>query len=105
MSNQQKNFQAEALTQLIEDLNIGDLSQEKQKEITIRMTETLLRQIFVKTMDELGEQGREEYGKMSEGEIEPEQIETFFKEKIQDYDEMVQKTIEDFKLEMTKPQQ
>lgn len=96
------NFQSEALSQLINGLNIKDLSQDRQDEIIIKLTETLLKRIFVETMDRLGSDGRGEYEKMTEGEIMPDQVEAFFKEKIHDYDEMVQKIIEEFKSEMMK---
>ena len=51
-------------------------------------------------MEKLGEGGREEYERMSQGEVEPEQVEEFFKEKIHNYDEMVEHTIEEFRAEM-----
>ncbi|KKP98168.1 MAG: hypothetical protein US25_C0085G0002 [Candidatus Moranbacteria bacterium GW2011_GWE1_36_7] len=92
--------QAEALQQLIKDLGIDTLSEDKQNELIIKMTEVLLKRIFLETMDKLGEEGREEYEKMSEGEVLPEQIEAFFKEKINNYDEMVQEIIEEFRGEM-----
>lgn len=92
--------QAQALNQLIKDLGIDTLSQDKQNELIIKMTEVLLKRIFLETMDKLGEEGREEYEKMSEGEVQPEQVEAFFKEKIHNYDEMVQHIIEEFRGEM-----
>jgi hypothetical protein len=94
------NPQAAALAQLIEDLGIDTLSQDRQNELIIKMTEVLLKRIFLETMEKLGEKGREEYEKMSQGEIHPEQIEAFFKERIKGYDEMVQNIIEEFKGEM-----
>jgi hypothetical protein len=100
MENEHNVAQAQALSQLIKDMGIDTLSQDKQNELIIKMTEVLLKRIFLETMDKLGEEGREEYEKMSEGEVEPEQIEEFFKEKIVDYDEMVQGIIEEFRGEM-----
>ncbi len=95
-----QSSQAAALTQLIKDLGIDNLSQDKQNELIIKMTEVLLKRIFLETMEKLGEQGREEYEKLTVGEIMPEQVEAFFKEKIQGYDEMVENVIEEFKIEM-----
>jgi len=94
------NAQSEALNQLIKDLGIDTLSQDKQNDLIIKMTEVLLKRIFLETMEKLGEKGREEYEKMSEGEVEPQQVEEFFKEKIKNYDEMVQQIIEEFRNEM-----
>lgn len=103
MQNEDMNVsasQSEALTQLIKDLGIDTLSQDKQNELIIKMTEVLLKRIFLETMEKLGEQGREEYERMTEGEILPEQVEAFFKEKIQNYDEMILNVVEEFKNEM-----
>jgi hypothetical protein len=100
MENEHNTAQAAVLTQLIKDLGIDTLSQDKQNELIIKMTEVLLKRIFLETMDKLGEQGREEYEKISEGEIAPEKVEEFFKEKISNYDEMVQGIIEEFRGEM-----
>lgn len=100
MTEEHNVAQADALNQLIKDLGIDTLSQDKQNEIIIKMTEVLLKRIFLETMEKLGEDGRDEYGKMSEGEVQPEQIEAFFKERISDYEEMVLKIIEEFKAEM-----
>lgn len=97
-----KNAQAEALSQLIKDMGIDTLSQDKQNEIIIKMTESLLKRIFLETMERLGEKGREEYEKMSEGEVLPEQMEAFFAEKITDYDKMVDSVVEEFRNEMMK---
>lgn len=100
MNTDEQNIQKAALEKLIKDLGIDTLSQDKQNELIIKMTEVLLKRIFLETMEKLGEQGREEYEKMTEGEIIPEQAEAFFKEKISNYDEMVQGVIEEFKAEM-----
>ena len=95
-----ENVQAEALAALVKDLGIDTLAEDKQNELIIKMTEVLLKRIFIETMDRLGEQGREEYEKISQGDVNPEQIEVFFKEKISNYDEMVKQIIEEFRTEM-----
>lgn len=95
-----EDTQNQALQQLIKDLGIDTLSQDKQNELVIKMTEVLLKRIFLETMEKLGEKGREEYEKMTEGEVIPEQVEAFFKERIHNYDEMVQNVIMEFKEEM-----
>lgn len=95
-----ENTQSQALQKLIKDLGIDTLPQDKQNELVIKMTEVLLKRIFLETMEKLGEKGREEYEKMTEGEVIPEQVEAFFKERIHNYDEMVQNVIMEFKEEM-----
>jgi len=102
--DEQSDVQAGALDQLVKDLGIDTLSKDKQNDLIIKMTEVLLKRIFLETMEKLGESGRQEYEKISEGENQatPEQVEAFFKEHITDYDQMVQKVITDFKAEMMK---
>lgn len=103
MTNIQKeNLQTELLSGLIEDLRIKDLDEAKQNEMMIKMTGVLLRRIFVEAMDRIGSDGRLAYEKMSEGDLEPGQVEAFFKDRIHDYDEMVEKIIEEFRNEITK---
>ena len=99
-TDENTNPQAAALSRLIKDLGIDTLSQDKQNELIIKMTEVLLKRIFLETMEKLGEQGREEYEKISQGEVTPKQMEEFFKNNIKDYDGMVQGIVEEFKLEM-----
>jgi hypothetical protein len=94
------NAQTEALEQLIKDMGIDTLTEDKQNELIIKMTEVLLKRIFVETMEKLGEEGREEYEKLTEGEVSPEQIEAFFKERISNYDEMIKQVVSEFKTEM-----
>lgn len=94
------NPQSAALAGLIKDLGINTLSKNKQDELLIKMTEVLLKRIFLETMEKLGEQGREEYEKIIEGEVTPEQMEEFFMNNIKDYDKMVERVIEEFKNEM-----
>jgi len=99
--NTSSNPQSAALAQLVKDLGIDTLSQDKQNDLIIKMTEVLLKRIFLETMEKLGEDGREEYEKITESkEVTPEQMEQFLKSRIADYDQMVQKIIEDFKGEM-----
>ncbi|HOF42537.1 MAG TPA: DUF5663 domain-containing protein [Candidatus Moranbacteria bacterium] len=100
--NDNTNTQSQALAQLMKDLGMNTLPQDKQNELLIKMTEVLLKRIFIETMDKLGEKGREEYMKMTEEgkEVTPEQVEAFFKEKIKNYDGMIKGVIEEFKEEM-----
>lgn len=98
--SESSNPQSAALAQLIKDLGIDTLSEDKQNELIIKMTEVLLKRIFLETMESLGEKGREEYEELTKSEVTPEQVEAFFKEKIQNYDDMVQVIIDEFKHEI-----
>lgn len=96
MDKREENFQIGAVSELIEDFRIKDLPQEKKDEMVIKMTESLLKRIFVEAMDRLGNDGRAEYKSM-QLDSQPQQIEVFFREKIRGYDEMVEKIVSEFK--------
>ncbi|MDQ1284177.1 MAG: hypothetical protein QG620_525 [Patescibacteria group bacterium] len=87
---------------LIEELGLASLPPEKQEELLVKMTEVVLKRIFVETMEKLPEADQEEYSKLIDANAAPEEVEKFLTEKIPNYDEMVKKVVEDFKGEMLK---
>jgi hypothetical protein len=92
--------QAQIQKTLMEELGLADLPQDKQEKLLVKMTEVLLKRIFVETMDKLSDQAKEEYEKMVDQESTPEQVEKFLTTNIPDYGSLVQKIIDDFKTEM-----
>ena len=87
---------------IIDELGLNDLPVEQQEQLLIKMTEVVLQRIFVETMDKLAPADQEEYEKMIDREAAPEELETFLKEKVAGYEEMVKKIVDDFKEEMKK---
>jgi hypothetical protein len=88
---------------LIEELGFQDLPKEKQEEILVKMTEVLLKKIYLETFEKLGEADREELAKMLDTEeAEPEKVEAYLRTKIEDYDGFVKKIVEDFTQDMKK---
>jgi hypothetical protein len=88
---------------LIEELGLQNLPKEKQEEILVKMTEVLLKKIYLETFEKLAEPDREELAKMLDGEdAEPEKVESYLRTKIEDYDGFVKKIVEDFTTEMKK---
>ncbi|MDD3487546.1 MAG: hypothetical protein PHF35_04205 [Candidatus Moranbacteria bacterium] len=87
---------------LVDELGLQDLPKEKQEEILVKMTEVLLKKIYLETFEKLGEKDREELADMLDGEPEPEKVEAFLREKIEDYDGFVKKVVEEFTEEMKK---
>ncbi len=88
---------------IIEELGLENLPKEKQEEILVKMTEVLLKKIYLETFEKLAEADREELAKMLDTEgAEPEKVEMFLRGKIEDYDGFVKKIVEDFTAEMKK---
>jgi len=85
-----------------DDLGLGNLPEEKREELIAKMTEVVLKRIFIETVEKLNEKGQEEYAKLIENKATPEEVEKFLLERIPDYDAMVKKIVDDFKEEMKK---
>jgi L-lactate utilization protein LutB len=85
---------------LIEELELDKFPTDKQEEIIIKMTELVLKRMFLETMDKLSANDQELLGTMMEAQDEPEKIENFLQEKIENYDEMLQGIINKLKEEM-----
>ena len=88
---------------IIEEMGLQNLPKEKQEDILVKMTEVLLKKIYLETFEKLGEADREELAKMLDGEgAEPEKVEGYLRGKIEDYDGFVKKIVEDFMADMKK---
>lgn len=88
---------------IIEELGLQNLPREKQEEVLVKMTEVLLKKIYLETFEKLGEADREELAKMLDREeAEPEKVEEYLRMKIEDYDGFVKKIVEEFTAEMKK---
>jgi len=86
----------------MDELGLSSLPEERQEELIAKMTEVLLKRIFIETIEKLKVSDQDEYAKMIEEKAGPEQIEHFLKEKISDYDQVFEKIISDFRQEMAK---
>lgn len=87
---------------IIDELGLAELPEDKKEQLIIKMTEVVLKRIFVETMGKLSESDQDAYEKLIDENAEPEKLEEFLKGKISDYDGMVAKIIDDFKEEMKK---
>lgn len=92
--------QREIQKMLLAELGLSALPQKDQEALLIKMTEVLLKRIFLETMEKLSDEDKEVYGKLLDENSDPEKVGAFLGEKISDYDGMVRKVIEDFKTEM-----
>ncbi|MFA6160053.1 MAG: DUF5663 domain-containing protein [Parcubacteria group bacterium] len=85
---------------IIEELGLVDLPKEKQDQLLIKMTEVVLKRIFLEIMEKLNETDQKIYEKMIDENAEPEKLEEFLREKITNYDKIIARVIADFKEEM-----
>lgn len=84
--------------EIMKDLGLAKLSQEKQDEILAKIGEIILKKIFIETIDKLGDKDGTELKEMLNREdSNPEEIEKFLKAKIDDYDMIVEKIVEEVK--------
>jgi len=85
---------------LIEELGLSDLPKEKQEQLIIKMTEVILKKIFIETLEKLSDQDKEAYTGMMTANATPEELEEFLRGKINNYDQMMEKIVADFRREM-----
>ncbi len=84
---------------IIKELSLESLDEESQDEILSKMTESVIKRILVETLEKLSEEDRVEFEKLQEKES-SEEMDAFLNSKIDNYEEMVQKIVTDFKKEM-----
>lgn len=94
--------QSQIQQQLADELGISKFPQDKQEELLIKMTEVLLKRIFLETMDKLNDQAKVEYEQLVEKGATAEQVEEFLTTNIPNYEGMIQEVISTFKEEMNK---
>lgn len=86
--------------ELILELSLKGLSPEKQEELLGKMIETLLKRIFLDTMEKMGEEGVNEYSKLIESQANEEEVARFLESKIPNYDAFVNDIVAKFKNEL-----
>lgn len=92
--------QADIKKSLLDELGLSGVPKEKQEQLVIKMTEVLLKRIFLETVEKLDEKSQEEYAEMVKNNPTPNVLDIFLSSHINDYDEVVNKIIENFKKEM-----
>ena len=92
MDEEQKNS-------ILEEFDLKDLPEETQTKMVQLMTESLLKRITLRVLEELSEEDRAEFEKIKEQE-DADRTEAFLREKIPNYDELIESVSSDFKEEM-----
>lgn len=88
---------------LAKELGVETLPPEEQERLIDMAIETLIKEIYIQTVEKLGEAGGKEYEALvaREGSTETEMTD-FLKARIPDYDNFVAKIVMDFKRDMKK---
>tara|TARA_Y100000294_G_scaffold144193_1_gene139071 strand:+ start:377 stop:697 length:321 start_codon:yes stop_codon:yes gene_type:complete len=84
---------------IIKELGLEGLPEDKQIELLTTMTESVLKRITIKVLELLSEEDKKEFDQVRETN-DPDKISEFLKDKIDNYDEMVEDVIKEFKEEM-----
>jgi len=84
---------------LIKELGLEGLPEERQIYLLNLMTESLLKRITINVLEKLSDAERQEYDRILVAN-DPDQVLDFLKNKISNYDKLVKETVEEFKKEM-----
>lgn len=84
----------------LEHLDVSAIPQELRIELLSQMTEVALKRIAVEAAERLSPQDQDALLKLQESSKEPSEIETFVRERIPDYDALVETTLNEFFEEM-----
>ncbi len=84
---------------ILEDLGLNTLPQEAQERLLQKMTESIMKRIVVEVLERLSEEDRQSFDEIREKE-DAEEINSFLRSKIDNYDDMLARVVEEFKGEM-----
>ncbi len=84
---------------ILEDLGLNTLPEEAQEKLLQKMTESIMKRVTVEVLERLSEENREKFDEIREKEN-AEEIDSFLRSKIDDYDAMLARIAEEFKSEM-----
>lgn len=84
---------------IIKELHLDNLDEKVQSDILTQMTGSVLKRIAVNVLEQLSDEGREEFLKLQEI-ASPEEMEEFLNSKLNNYENLVYNTVTDFKKEI-----
>ncbi|XLQ20474.1 MAG: DUF5663 domain-containing protein [Candidatus Moraniibacteriota bacterium] len=99
---EQKEMSQSIQMMIATEFGFEDVGDENQKQLIEKMTESVIKRVLVDAYTKLSESDRKNFEEMMENieNIEPDSIEEFLREKLTDYDEVVNKAVEDLKKNM-----
>jgi len=86
--------------ELIEAFHLEDVPEDKQEMLLAKIGESLMKRIFLETMEKMGDDGVKEYEALLEKEPTQETIELFLESKIPGYNIFIRGVVTKFKEEM-----
>lgn len=86
--------------ELVRELHLGELPQDKREALLASMGEALLKRIFLETMEKIGDAGATEYEALLDRGAKQEEVDVFLEKKIPGYDIFVRGIVTAFKEEM-----
>lgn len=92
--------EAELRAELVDFFHLEGMEPEDQAAVLDKMIEALMKTIFLKTFERLGEAGVAEYEKAVERALRPEEITQFLESRIPGYNVFVKEIVADFKHSM-----
>lgn len=84
---------------LFSELGLDALPEEDQVVIAEKMTEALLKRVIAELLDELTEEQIAEFDNLPE-DSSPEDFESFFRNRVTNYDAQIERIVEEFKEEI-----
>ena len=84
---------------IIKEMGLEELPEDAQEEILTKMTESVLKKIAIETLERLSDEDRDEFEKLQETAA-PAEIDSFLSSKIENYEEMLQKIVSEYKEEI-----
>lgn len=84
---------------IAKEFGFDDLSDESQKALIERMTESVIKRVIVDAYAKLSESDRKTFEDMMDDidNVEPDSIDEFLREKLTDYDNVVKEAVSDLK--------
>lgn len=89
-----------AVNAMFEELGMAELPFEKKQVLMVKMTEVILKRIYLETVERLEKDDQEKYVDLLDRNASAEEVESFLTSKIPDYHNIVQNVVNEFKAEL-----
>lgn len=91
-----------AFDDVLKTLGVDKLSEEKKEEMISKISELVLKRVFLATLEELDDEGKEKYEQLIGQNTDPEEMSRFLNSRIPDYSRFTEKVIAELGEEIKK---